>query len=365
MDPGTERDIVAPRPGRAQPARADRARIGATGARVAGSARTRGRAMGSSVSSSVSPGIHRGPLRLLARTISRAWGDRILGLSAEAAFWQLLSLPSLFLAVLGSLGYFGGFLGPATLDSIERQLIEVFSGAFTPGVIDELIAPTLEDVLRDGRLEVVSIGFLLSLWAGSSSMATFVNTITIAYDQRDVRGAVRSRLLALRIYLAFVLLAVLTLPLLVLGPGLLLGLVPLELRDTARVLVTAVYWPFLLLLLVIALASLYRMVLPRKPRWIRQLPGAILAVTIFVLGGILMREYVTYVLIRQLSYGALAAPIAALLFLFLIGLAVIFGAELNATIEQLWPARPTRRERRRLAREAMHAERTGVPLLVL
>ncbi len=42
----------------------------------------------------------------LRRTFARGWRDRILGLAAEAGFWQLLSLPPLLLAVLGTIGYF-------------------------------------------------------------------------------------------------------------------------------------------------------------------------------------------------------------------------------------------------------------------
>ena len=321
--------------------------------------------VGAVVHRTVTPTARRGPFRALRTTVSSAWNDRILGLSAEAAFWQLLSIPPLILGVLGSLGYFGGILGAGTLDSIEGQILAVASEAFTPQVINELIAPNLQDVLRQGRLEVVSIGFLLSLWAGSSAMSTFVNTISIAYGQRYARGAVRSRLLALRLYIVFVLLLIVSLPLLVVGPGLLRDAFPREWSDTVGILINAVYWPILVLLLIITLASLYRGVLPRRPPWHRQLPGAVLAVAIFVLGGFVVREYVTFVLVRALSYGALATPIAALLFLFLIGLALIFGAELNATIQQMWPSRPSRSERRRLAREAMNAERTGVPLLVL
>lgn len=302
---------------------------------------------------------------MLRRTVSSAWSDRILGLSAEAAFWQLLSLPPLLLGVLGSLGYFGAFLGPETLDSIEQQILEVSSNAFTTQVIDGLIAPTLSDVLRQGRLEVVSFGFLLSLWAGSSAMSTFVNTISIAYGQRDVRGAVSSRLLALRVYLVFVILSVVSLPLVVLGPGLLREAFPTSVQDTAGVLIAAAYWPFLVVVLVVALASLYRQVLPRRPAWHRQLPGAVLAVAIFVLGGFVVREYISYVVQQTFSYGALSTPIAALLFAYVIGLAVIFGAELNATLNVLWPSRPSRSERRRLAREALAAERSGIPLLLL
>src|SRR4030095_9688321 len=48
---------------------------------------------------------------VLRSTLAKAWDDRVLGLSAEAAFWQLLSLAPLFLGLLGSIGYLSGFLG--------------------------------------------------------------------------------------------------------------------------------------------------------------------------------------------------------------------------------------------------------------
>ena len=75
----------------------------------------------------------------------------------------------------------------------------------------------LDQVLHSSRLDIISIGFLIALWAGSSATATFVNTITIAYGLRDLRGAVRSRLLALWLFLSGVV-GFVALPLLVLGP---------------------------------------------------------------------------------------------------------------------------------------------------
>src|SRR5689334_906708 len=51
------------------------------------------------------------PLQVLGHTIAKAWHDRILGLSAEAAFWQVLSVPPLLIGLLGSLGYLGNFIG--------------------------------------------------------------------------------------------------------------------------------------------------------------------------------------------------------------------------------------------------------------
>src|SRR4051794_36902857 len=158
---------------------------------------------------------------LVKRAVVKAWHDRVLGLSAEAAFWQLLSLPSLFLALVATLGYVSRWFGDSTVNRAETKIESTLSKAFSPQVVDDIVTPMLHEVLHGGRADVISIGFVVALWAGSSATATFVNTITIAYGMRDLRGAVRSRLLALWLFLGSVLLGVVLLPLLVLGPDLL------------------------------------------------------------------------------------------------------------------------------------------------
>jgi membrane protein len=290
------------------------------------------------------------PARLLRRAWSKAWHDRIFGLSAETAFWQLLSLPPLFLALLGSFGYLAGLTGPQTVGNIEHHLLATFGRALTPTVVDQLVAPIVREVLRRGRADVVSIGFLLSLWAGSSATATFVNTVTIAYDMRDMRGALRSRLLALWLYLLTVLFGVLLLPLLVLGPSLLVRLAPDQFHGDVMWLVGHLYWPTVVVLALLGLVTFYHIAPPRRLPWSRGLPGAVFAMGVFILGGALLRRYIAFVVTRGFSYGTLASPIAALLFLYLLAFAVLLGAELNATIEQTWPTGPTRRERRQQAR---------------
>ena len=100
--------------------------------------------------------------RLLKRTIQKAWGDRILGLSAETAFWQLLSLPSLFLALLGSLGYFARALGHDALERTKTELLNGFSRALNDDVVRQLVEPTVDKVLSGGRADIVSVGFVLA-----------------------------------------------------------------------------------------------------------------------------------------------------------------------------------------------------------
>ena len=78
----------------------------------------------------------------------------------------------------------------------------------------------------------------------------------------------------------------------------------------------------------------------------------------------ILRAYVQDILTTALPYGALATPIAALLFCFFLGMAVLLGAELNATVQARWPAPLGRHEphrrRRRAAKLASEARRLGL-----
>jgi membrane protein len=304
------------------------------------------------------------PLQVLGSSIAKAWSDRILGLSAEAAFWQILSIPPLLIGLLGSLGYLGSWIGADAVAEIEDKLVTASAEALTPGVVDSLVQPTLDDILGSGRLDVVSLGFLLSLWAGSSATATFMNTAVIAYGQRDVRGPIATRLMALWLFIVGLVAAVLTLPLLVLGRETLVGLLPPDWKGTATLLVNAVYWPLVVIGLVLVITSFYHVMLPRRIPWHRHLIGAVFAVAFFVVAATVLRGYVADILTTALPYGALAAPIAALLFCFLLGMSLLLGAELNATVEARWPAQQrrhdARRQRRRAAKIELEAQKLGL-----
>jgi len=299
---------------------------------------------------------------LLSHAAAQAWRDRVLGLSAEAAFWQLLSLPSLFLALVATLGYVSRWFGAGTVGRTERQLESTLSRAFSQEVVDQVISPMLHEVLFRGRADIISLGFVLAIWAGSSATATFVNTITIAYGMRELRGPVRSRLLALWLFLGSVLLGVVVLPLLVLGPDLLIRSFPDGVRPTASTIVTALYYPVVVVLLLTGLTTLYHLAPPRRLPWNRGLPGAVVAMIVFLAGAAGLRAYIRFILSQNHAYVTLAAPIAALLFFFALALGVLYGAEVNAAIEKLAPTplRPPRvlhpRNWRRLDADAPKAE---------
>jgi membrane protein len=295
----------------------------------------------------------RGPLRLLRRTWVKAWGGNLFSEAAEAAFWQVLSLPPLLLGLLGSLGYVAQWFGQDVIDSVHDSIIEWSHTAFSNNVVDDIIQPTVEDILRHGRGEILTLGFLLSLWAGSSAMSSFVDAITVAHDQYGVRNEVWQRIFALLLYMAALVLLVIGLPILALGPDLLPKIFPAAWRPDISFWVDTFYYPGIGVMLVLALATLYKLALPRKLPWHRGLPGAVLAMVVFLLSSIGLRLYISWITTTGYTYGALATPIAFLLFVFFIGLAIVVGSYFNAAIQELWPARMTRRQRRRWRRLEM------------
>lgn len=278
------------------------------------------------------------------QTVTRSWDDSIFALAATAAFWQVLSLPPLLLGMLGAVAYVADWFGPDTVTIIESRIVAFSGDIFTDSVVDQIIAPTISDVLQQGRLDLVSSGFLLSLWAGSSAVASFVDAIARAHGQNEHRHPVWHRIFAVLLYVAFLVLAVITLPLVALGPTLLLELIPESWDAALEPIVAVLYYPAVGILLIIGLTLLYKVALPRRLPWHRLLAGAIIAGAVFYAASAGLRIYLAGIARTGYTYGALATPIAFLLFTFFLGFAIVIGAEFNAVVQERWPARATRIE---------------------
>ena len=273
-------------------------------------------------------------LRILKRTLAKAWDDSIFSESAQAAFWQVLSVPPLMLGLLGSLSYIAPMFGPETLPLIEHRLISAANSFFSPSVVNEIIAPTITDVVRAARGEVVSIGFVISLWAGSSAISAFVDSVVEAHDQTELRHPVRQRFFALGIYVVMLVVAIVTMPLIALGPEKIAHWIPLSWDSVLQY----GYYPVLGLGLVLLVTVLYRVSLPLPLPTYRLVLGAVLATLVFLLASNVLKQYLRWISSTGYTYGALATPIAFLLYAFFLGFAVVIGAELNNAIQEEFPA---------------------------
>jgi len=105
------------------------------------------------------------------------------------------------------------------------------------------------------------------------------------------------------------------------------------------------YYPVLFLAMLVGVNILYRVALPRPLPSHRLLLGSLLATVVFVIATLGLRVYLTWITATGYTYGALATPIAFLLFAFFLGFAIMLGAEFNASIQEEWPAPATHANR--------------------
>jgi membrane protein len=273
-------------------------------------------------------------------TAVAAFRYRVTGLAAEAAFFALLSLPPLMIGLVGTMGHLRGALGEGTIIEIRSWVISKSGNVLTGPAVNSVVVPLVDDVIRGGRVDIVSISFLISLWAGSRALNVYVDTITIAYGLSGIRGIVRTRLRAFILYVVGLLMMIVVIPLLMAGPTLVRRALP-----GVAGFVQLFYWPVVVILSILFLALLYHLSVPVRTSWWREVPGAVVALVIWILGSFLLRFYLAGSMSGVSVYGSLAASIALLAWLYVAALAVLIGAALNAEIDKLWPSADTARAR--------------------
>ena len=284
-------------------------------------------------------------VRRLNRARTELWGltvattrtclrYRVTGLAAEAGFFALLSLPPLLLALVGSIGYFHDLLGPDAVADVQNHIVAGARTVLSAKSVQETIVPTLQDVFRGGRFDLVSVGTVLALWSGSRALNVYVDTITIMYGLGGRRGIVRTRALSFTLYVVGVVLASAVVPLLLAGPTLVDRALPASI-DFLNLL----YWPFVTLVTIVFLATLYHVAVPVRSPWWRDVPGAVLALVIWLGGSVVLRIVIKHSVGGTSIYGPLATPIVVLIWLYVLAIAVLIGAALNSAIDSRWPER--------------------------
>ena len=259
-------------------------------------------------------------------TIGTLFRHRAGGLAGEGAFFAVLSLPPLVFGLAGSIGYVLGVFGERTVDTVRTNLIEIARHALTERSVQDVIVPTLDAVLGRGRVDVVSIGFLIALWSGSRALHVVMQGISIMYEEE--RGIVRARLLSLLAYLIGLAVAVVVLPLVLAGPDLIRLLLPDELNP-----LTALYWPVVMVVSAALLSAFYHVARPGGRDWRLEVPGALMAMVLWVVGSVGLRLFFSLAIGGVSIYGPLAAPIVVLIWLYLVVFSLLVGAALNATLE--------------------------------
>ena len=264
---------------------------------------------------------------VLKRVKAEVKDDNVGLLAAGVAFYAMLAI---FPAIIAAVTVYGMVADP---DQVKTQVGELAKSL--PAGADELLTNQLTNVVNAGQ-QALSIGLALSLlallWSVSSGVQGLIKSLNVIYDEKETRGFVKLRGLSLLLTLGAIVVAVVALALITVFPGVIDGL---GLGRAGQVAASVARWVVLAVLVLLALGVVYRLGPDRaNPRWRWVSSGAVVALVLWLLGSVGFSYYVDNFGKYNQTYGALAAVIILLLWLFLSAFAVLLGAEFNAETER-------------------------------
>jgi membrane protein len=189
------------------------------------------------------------------------------------------------------------------------------------------------------------ISVLLALNGASGAFGAAGRALNVVHDVEESRGMVRRKLTDLATTLVVIVLFAVVLASIFLGGQIaddLFG--KIGLGSTAATIWSYARWPVALVAATVAYGIVYGLapgIEPRKVRWIT--PGAVVGVVLWLVLSLGFSIYVRNFSSYGAVYGAFAAAIVLLLWLYLSANAFLFGAELNAELERNVGAQPSSR----------------------
>lgn len=211
----------------------------------------------------------------------------------------------------------------------EMSLATLFQSL--PEHVALTLEPVLLEVIGQRRGGILTLSALAAIWAASNGVEAIRLGLDQAYDVDASRHVALNRLISIAVVLSGFAIFTLLSALIVFAP---LVFLLIERWTHIDIPVEADLFRYALGLTVLALTlyAMHRVLPSRRMRGLRLWPGVIASVLIWSMAATGMSVYLAYTPSYTVTYGTLAGVIVTLLFFYLTGLALIFGAEVNGTI---------------------------------
>lgn len=259
------------------------------------------------------------------RIYAAAFEHEIFDRAAALSYYFLFALfPTLLLlaALVGTLG----------TPHLMEELLS-YAEAVLPPAVAALLSKTLVEVVVGDDIAALSAGAIGILWAASRGVRSVIVALNVVYAVERGRPWWRRQLVAVLLTVAFCVFTLTALALLAFGGR--IGEVIAAWAGLGGVFTTVwrvAQWPIAILFGIVGMDLTYHLApAARAPlTWLS--PGAVVAITGWVVASLGIRVYVGNFADYNATYGSIGAVIVLMLLLYLSAAMLLVGAEVNAVI---------------------------------
>ncbi|HXA84984.1 MAG TPA: YihY/virulence factor BrkB family protein [Candidatus Dormibacteraeota bacterium] len=267
------------------------------------------------------------PLQLVKRVYHEINDDEVLTRSAALAYYFVSALFPMIFFLMAMLGLF------AQSHDLQSSLLN-YTAQFMPEDAYRLVQKTLQEIANSSTGLKLAFGLVLALWSGAGGVVSIIDALNRCYHVKDSRPFWKQRLIALGMTVAIAALTIVALTIVLYG-GDIADFVGshVGLSNVTVIAWHIVQWPIALFFVLLSFALLYFWGPDTRQQWQWITPGAVVGVLTWIGASMLFRVYLHFFNSYSKTYGSLGAVIVLLLWLYISGLAILVGGEINSEIE--------------------------------
>ena len=267
------------------------------------------------------------PWQLLKRVFHKIDEDELLTRSAALAYYFISALFPMIFFLTAVLGLF------ARDRDLQASLLN-YAAQFMPGDAYRLVQKALQEIAINSSGLKLLLGLSLAIWSGSGGVSSIMDALNRCYHVKDARPWWKQQLVSICLTVAISVLTVVALVIVLYG-GSIADFVGSHIGLSAAAVMTwhFVQWPIAVSFVLVAFALLYYWGLDAEQKWQWVTPGSLVGVLLWIGVSLLFRAYLHFFNSYARSYGSLGAVIVLLFWLYISGLTILLGGEINSEIE--------------------------------
>lgn len=268
--------------------------------------------------------------RFLRDLYSKISSDNVFNGGAALGFFLTLAIFPAMVAVMAVLPYL-------PIDRVDMAIMDLLRQTL-PSDAADMFEKVVKEVTSERRGGVLSLGIAAALWAASTGMYAIMQQLNITYDVKEGRNFLRARAVALGLTLMGGTLIVTALSLVVLG-GVVQDWIGNRFGFSGALLLffAALRWIIIIVALLAAFALVYWLAPNVEQRFRFITPGSLVATLLLTVASVVFNLYASNFADYDATYGSIGAVVLLMLWLYITGLVILIGSEINVLKERYAP----------------------------